>query len=474
MKKRNMLALIVLCALTLLMATGCEKKADDITVKQEPQATNTASDASAQKEDVVELTFINWGDSEEQKMFEDIFARFHEANPGIRVKYIFVPQTEYVTKLNAMAATNSLPDMGQMIENSSLKWAENGKFLDVSDLYASGAISPRLDSVTFNPTKSGNFFGASYICEVLTLFYNKDMTDAAGVTVPTTVEDAWTWDEFVEAAKKLTVDQNGKHPGEEGFDPGRISVYGVSDVDAMVMAWSNGGGLFDEECTEIWLDKPETIEAFQRVSDLMNVHYVSPKPASRGSIGGGNNPLLTKKVAMSMAPQYQLLWYGDAIEKGQLNLGVGMLPVMKTPATKTFGPAVVIFEGTKHPEECKKLLEFMYNSENIVGNIRKGLWMPSEKKYYQDEALIDEWITKSTIHPQEYKTAVVPLVLDYAIPDPFYKLPNTNDINSIVTPLLDQIWSGKKTAETVILDEVMPKLGPFMEKYWNSLKPEGQ
>lgn len=174
-------------------------------------------------------------------MFEDVFARYMADHPNVEINYLYIPHGEYMTKLNTMAASGTMPDMGQMIEHSSLLWAENDMFLDVSDLYESGKIASRMPAVTFSETENG-YLGSSFIQEVVILFYNKDYTEKMGVTVPTEVEDAWTWDEFVAAAKKLTTDKNGKHPDEEGFDPENIDVYGVADVNPEIMALSNGGG----------------------------------------------------------------------------------------------------------------------------------------------------------------------------------------------------------------------------------------
>ena len=44
----------------------------------------------------------------------------------------------------------------------------------------------------------------------------------------------WTWAEFIDVCKKLTVDANGKHPGEEGFDKDNIKTYGIFEIDVKV------------------------------------------------------------------------------------------------------------------------------------------------------------------------------------------------------------------------------------------------
>lgn len=413
----------------------------------------------------VVLTFANWGDGTEQKMFEDVFARYCAEHPNVEINYLFIPWGEYMTKLNTMAASGTMPDMGQMIEHSSLLWAENGMFADVSDLYESGAIAPRMPAVTFAETENG-YLGSSFIQEVNVLFYDKDYTESRGVTVPTRVEDAWEWDDFVAAAQKLTVDQSGKHADEEGFDPANIDIYGVADVNPEIMAMSNGGGYFSPDGKEIWINKPESIEAIQRVADLMNVYHVSPIPTTRDAIGGGNNPLMTRKVAMHFAGQFCLLWYGEFIEKGELNLGTGVLPKMKELKTTNSGPAITVFKDSKHVDVAKDLLTYFYNTENILTNIHMGLWMPSEEAWYTDEALKSKWVDDSPIHPEEYKYGVIDMARDHVVPNAFYHLGITNELNAIINPALDQVWLGEKTAEDVILNEIMPQIQPIFDEYW--------
>ena len=414
-------------------------------------------------EENIELTFCNWGDGTEQKMFEHVFDLFHQEHPNITVKYLYIPYSEYLTKLNTMAASGTMPDMGQMQTENVLLWAENGMYADVSDLFESGEIAPRLDSMYYAKIND-QFTAANYIGETSVLFYDKDYCEANGVTVPTRVEDAWTWDEFVDACIKLTKDVNGKHPGEEGFDPENIDVYAIADMDADIMARSNGGGYFSPDGKEIWMNKPETIEAVQAVADLMNVYHVAPTPTSRNAIGGGNYPLMTGKVAMHVGGQFCMLWYADYIKSGELNLGTGVLPYFKEPANKVWGNPVVVFSSSKHPEEAKELMKFFYNNANLLECINMGLWMPSEASYYSDEEALKSWIDESGIRGDDFYGVVEMANLAYTATEQV--LGNYMELSNLYNGPLDQVWLGEKTAEDVILNEVMPFIQPVFDEYW--------
>lgn len=58
---------------------------------------------------------------------------------------------------------------------------------------------------------------------------NKALFDEANMPYPpASAEEAWTWEQFVDAAKKLTKGRNGKHPGEEGLNADNVETFGAN------------------------------------------------------------------------------------------------------------------------------------------------------------------------------------------------------------------------------------------------------
>ena len=82
--------------------------------------------------------------------------------------------------------------------------------------------------------------GTGLATGVMLMYYNKDVFDAAGVPYPPAKADqAWTWDQFIEIAQKLTKDRSGKTADQEGFNPNDIDTYGV----ATPLQWWGGSAL---------------------------------------------------------------------------------------------------------------------------------------------------------------------------------------------------------------------------------------
>ncbi|NBQ62463.1 MAG: extracellular solute-binding protein, partial [Proteobacteria bacterium] len=96
------------------------------------------------------------------------------------------------------------------------------------------------------------------------LYYNKNLTDAAGVKIPD--DGSWTIDEFIEIAKKLTkkeADQWGYWPVASGF-----SEFGAFWVRQF------GGEYFDEEGKKLLIDSPEARAGLEWVHSTVYKHLL--------------------------------------------------------------------------------------------------------------------------------------------------------------------------------------------------------
>jgi ABC-type glycerol-3-phosphate transport system substrate-binding protein len=94
--------------------------------------------------------------------------------------------------------------------------------------------------------------------------------------------------EFIEWAQKIVVDEAGKHPNEDGFDPDRVKVWAIhSSWQRFTLPstiWQFGGGIFSEDGKTSLLNDPKTIAAVQYWHDLIFKYRVCP-PALPGIPG---------------------------------------------------------------------------------------------------------------------------------------------------------------------------------------------
>lgn len=452
MNKQKMWISILASTLCVSAIAGCSS---------EPASKTTKGETS--KNEKVELSFSFWGSPEEKDSYTQLFENFTKIHPNITIKPIFIPD-DYNTKLNAMASSNQLPDVAKIQIGQVFPWAKSKKFVDLAPIHNSNQIGKKLDYVGARDS-SGKVIGYSQNNEIITLYYNKDIFDEAKVPYPPDSADkAWTWDDFVKTAKLLTKDRSGKHPGDAGFDPNSIETYGVNMTlnynNLQPFLYSNGGGIVSPKDGTFLLNKPESIEAIQAIGDLANKHNVMPKPSQSSTVPAADTALLTKRVAMVIDGQWSLQVLAKTMNDKGLKLGMGVLPKFKQPVTVNTGSVIEILqtENTKkHMAEAQEFYKFIMDPENSFQLIETGLAMPNEEKWFKEPELIKKWV-ENKYHPKEYKTAVVDYGLNNVVQLSGYFWEDDTKAQTIIMPPLDQVWLGKKSAQEVVNNDIVPKL----------------
>lgn len=405
--------------------------------------------ASAEEEIV--LKFSGWGDANEKAVVQNILDTFTEET-GIKTEYMYIPE-DYMTKLNTMAASGELPDVGYMPESNVIQWGNEGMLQDLSAMYDLPNFQEKMDTNKFFD-KDGKLCGVSMAVETFCLYFNPTYFDQMGVEYPpSSYEEAWTWDEFIEVCRQLTVDANGLHPGEEGFDPANIRTYAIRMGKGMEMmeifSRSNGGGIYSEDFSELTLDRPENIEAIQRIADLMNVEHVMVTPEAAANSMDMASCFLSNSVAMVIDGQWSHLSMSTAAEEDGITYDVAALPSMGVPTTGNTGGPCVVFSTTQHPEEATLLCSYMLDTEFVMGFINNGLWQPITTAWYTDEELQARWLTEG-VHTAGYKDAIIDATMNYMVPTGYFNVGCWGQLADVVTPVLDTVWLGEATAEEAI------------------------
>ena len=453
MSKVKRLFMFLVAMVLVFNLTACGNSKDNSNV----------SNKDAESDETVTLKFMYFGTVLEKEAVAKMVESFEESHPNIKIDPIHVPDSDYNTKMATLVAGNNEPDIAYLNESQLFAWAEEGKIMALDDfLETDDNMKPedRLDVGKYY--LKDKLIGMNTAMETVVLYYNKDIFEENKMPLPPSkTEGAWNWDEFVEVAKKLTIDYNGNHPDDPGFNPENIKQYGVTVsthwIYLLPFVWSNGAEFATEDGMTPLIDSPEFVEAIQKISDLMNVYHVAPNPAQKKSMPGIDVALQTGQVAMAVGGQWSLL---DLSESKQ-NFGIGVLPKMKEPATIAFGAPTVIFSSTKHPEEAWEFYKYHNAVETAPSLFQNGLWMPMEKKYYEDEDLMKQWIDNEA-HPEEYKDAVVDFFIKSSHRAPTYTLKNWDKIYEMFSSDMDNVWLGNISAEEA-LKKAADDIRPFME-----------
>lgn len=446
MKRKVTASVLVSGMIVSLLFSGCSGKPSE-----------KAKEGGDKK---VTLDLCYWGSPVEKKAMEESLKGFTEKY-GIDVNGQYIPDADYTTKMSAMMAGGNTPDIAYMTAGQAFPWAEEGKLYNIYDLIEKDENFELTDLAAnvWYEWEEGKSFGCNTALETYGIFYNKDLFDKAGVAYPPSkIEEALSWDEFVELAKKVTFDENGNNAASPDFDPENIKQYGVNMGTGlnsyMNFVFQNGGDFLTEDGKEFAFSSEEALDALQKCADLINVHHVAPSPVAQKALPAPSIALQTGQIAMSIEGQWTALDLGES----GMNFGAACLPKMgKEYRNVVNGGATVIFADTEYPEEAWLLYKWFADPENSLDLHKKGLWMPLMKEWYTDEEKLKLWATDNAAHPEGYVDCFVEGVLKYSVRSPEFYVKNNAKINSLLTPALDAMWMGEKSAKEAI-EEITPAI----------------
>ncbi|MCL2821077.1 MAG: extracellular solute-binding protein [Oscillospiraceae bacterium] len=408
--------------------------------------------------DRIQITFSLWGDPAEQESTQAALNIYNNMQDIVWVNALQIPNEEYANILQGLARAGNMPDCGMVNEATVLGWARDGLLLPI-DIFAGQQNRP-LEYLAFKDGSETVTYSSAN--EVLALWYNKEMFDNAGIDYPPkTLDSAWTWDEFIDTAKKLTFDVNGNTPDDPGFDKNNIKQYGayVNQWTWQLEVWalSNGGKWFSEDGGSIIFDEA-AIEAKQKVVDLHLVHNVAPFiPATSDS--GFANSMAVGNVAMTTEGQWAVGFYPEL----DIDYRVAVLPYMQRKANIATGGPVAVFAGTGYPDEVADFVRWYTDEENNFSLIEAGWWMPSKSNWYS-EPLLTKWIDdvplRARLPAEAYRTAIADVAMDFNVTQSasWYYTPYTYEIiNTILNPAMVEAIRGNKTVAEVI-EEIRPRM----------------
>ncbi len=242
MKKIPRIAAIVLAVTLLLMSlAGC-----------------SAADGKTH------LTFQIWDVAQRDSM-QAICDAYTAKNPDVVIEVQVTSWTEYWTKLEAAAESNTMPDIFWMHTNQILYYSDFGMLADVTDLYDD--VDPNFYNEHFSEISrnnasgsNGRLYGVPKDKDNIILVYNKEMFDAAGVAYP---DDDWTWDDMTDASAKI-YETTGKY----GF-----MAYAEDHLGYWNFVYQAGGYILNEDKTKAGFTQPATMDAMKFYIGIQNEEW---------------------------------------------------------------------------------------------------------------------------------------------------------------------------------------------------------
>ena len=341
----------------------------------------------------VKIELMNWNGGSEQKAQQEAIDEYMKANPNVTIELTTVSDGTYMAKLNTLVAAGSTPDIYYIAETSAIQWGLNGVALDLKPLYAAQDIDM---TEHFIPASlfgaDDKVYGLAYGVVNLVMYYNKALFDEKGIAYPSLdPANPITWEEYVDLAKKLTFDADGKTPNDDGFNADNTVTYGTMLnawfplVDALL--FSNDARFFTEDGMDLAMDKPEGQAVIQAMADLYLKDKVAPSLAMNDALPGNVQMMKDNQLAMALGGSFS---YPNFVDEG-IDVGVAPLPMFKAPHTVSWASCNEISATTQNVDEVFKFFRWFCEAETNPRQILSNF--PNAKAYYTNPELTDQWLS---------------------------------------------------------------------------------
>ncbi|MBN9605977.1 MAG: extracellular solute-binding protein [Actinomycetales bacterium] len=277
---------------------------------------------------------------------------FEEENPGSTLTIEEQQWTGLVDLLTTSLSGSDSPDVVEVGNTQAPAFTSAGAFLDLSDEYDALGGDDLLPGFVAAGSYDGKFYAAPYYSGSRVVFYNQAMYEAAGVSVPTTL------DEYVSNAEKLkaATGVSGVYwPGKDWYN-------------ALPFIWENGGEVAVQNSDGSWdaqLSSDASVAGLEQVQAVMNTSTA----AKDGDESNAWVPFREEQAATLSAPSWAY-WsiVADEDQKPTAltdNLGYFALPGKDGGAAQVFagGSNIAVSAKSAHPELAKKALAIMLSDD---------------------------------------------------------------------------------------------------------------
>jgi multiple sugar transport system substrate-binding protein len=327
-----------------------------------------------------EINYWLW-DSNQQPAYEECAAAFTKENPDITVKITQQGWGDYWTGISTGFVSGTAPDVFTNHLAKYPEFAASGQLVDIqpwverdstpTDIYV-GQLADLWG-------RDGARYGLPKDWDTVAIVYNKEMLDAAGVTIDDLNNATWNPEDggtFGEIIAKLSLDANGNNGLSPDFDPANVVQYGFLNTNganpygqtewswlAVSTGWNHtDGGLY---ATKYNYDDPRFIATIQWYADLIKKGF-APKWEEVNSLNA-NSMFAAKKGALTSDGSWMIGWY---LGNTDFETGFASIPAGPEGRKSMFnGLADSIWVGSQHQEEAWQWVKFAASPacEEIVG-----------------------------------------------------------------------------------------------------------
>lgn len=288
----------------------------------------------------------------EQQAIDD----FNAQNNGVKVEVEGVAANDLMEKYTALAASNSMPDFYMADMKNTTQLVDMGITEDISTVFDEDYLTQFSKDSLSGYTIDGTVSGLPWFTVAQGVVYRTDLFEKNGVKPPT------TWDELVDAAKKLTHDDQygialvgSKDASGAGRFQYVIRNYGVDEFTQ----GSDGKWTTD-------IGGEDYVKALTAFTDLDTKDGVVPPGVTETDYSSAVNLLSSGQAAMLITGSNAIGAITSKVPDLKGKLGSFMIPEVSRNVFSQNGFGFYINPQSEHKDAVAKFLEFIVSKKKSI------------------------------------------------------------------------------------------------------------
>lgn len=391
--KRPLILILSFILTATVLLSGCGKKAE-----QDAQSTNT--DPSQ-----ISATITYWANQDWVDANKQLIDKFESAYPKIKVEVTSFSYDTYIEKIRASYSAKQESDVQQIFGDWATDLMKNGLLDPVPADMASDAKSRYYEAPLAGYSYDGKLYGVPREYNIENggvLYYPEDLKSVGYSEFPK------TFDELMDAAKKLSKQDASGNPTHLGFD-----FISFDSIPYLFLSFilQQGGDYWAEDKKHVDFTTPEAEKAMQTMVDMV----VKDKVTEIKHLNDSNNESHTMFFKGLESMCFRGPWVIPAgINDFKLNnFKYGPMPSF-TGNSNAFaaeaGWGDVVSARSKNKEAAWLFIKFITSRENNEWFNSTTYTIPAEKAITEDPAYVEKNpLLKASLDVLQYGKPIGPL-----------------------------------------------------------------
>ena len=386
--KRLFIVISVFVVLGLLLAAcaPAATPAPEQPKAEQPKAEEPKAEEPKAAEPMAEPTTVTvWfhsGKGEEREVLDAQVEAFNAANADIQIDAVRLPEGSYNDQVNAAALAGDLPCLLDFDGPFLYNYAWSGYLTPIDEYVSDDLKADFLPSIIAQGTYGGRLYSLGTFDSGLAIWGNKAYLDKAGVRIPTSIDDAWDKEEFMDALAKLQALDEVEYAIDMkmNYGQGEWYTYGFAPI-----MQSFGGDLIDRsdyQSADGVLNGPEAVAGMEFFQSLFEDGYANASPA-------GDDDFYIKKTS-ALAWVGHWMWGPHSENLGD-DLVLIPMPKLGDKAVTGMGSWNWGLTSTcENPDAAWAFLEYLVSPEEILHMTNANGAVPARKSAIAQSDLFGE------------------------------------------------------------------------------------